>query len=126
MNQPTPPLRPPTSAPVDDDPWSDFYGTTSALFEQGLGLAKESVAAIQAGDRTLARQLVADAEAMFRLADRISIVHSLMEDEVVYISDPVVYAVRYAATNDDPKALARMIQAITRNQEEEADFGADR
>ena len=127
MNQPTPPLRPPTDAPpVGDDSWSAMYGKYQALIDHAVDAAGRSLAAIEAGDEAGARQLLADAEARWRAADRLIITMTMRDDEQVVVTDPVVYAVHHATTHVVDNPLARMIEAVTRNQEEEADLGTDR
>ena len=123
----TPPLRPPTEVPsATDDPWSSMYDIAGALEDRAIATTKESLVAAEAGDRAGARQLVADAEALFRLADRITITMTMKDDETRVVSDPAVYAARYGVADENPTAVSRLLELVTKNLEREAHFGSDR
>lgn len=121
---PTPPLQPPTVAPpvfIERCP-PGVGRTASRLLRQAVEACTASVDA----DEERARLLRADAEQMFRLVDRLHAVWMTTAHETRPVTDPIVYAVRYGATDGDHTALAEMLTTLTAKLKEGLPIGFDR
>ena len=119
-------MNPIEAPPATDEPWSDSYSMHKALIGHAFAAVGKSLDAREAGDEAQARLLLADAEAMWRAADRIVITMTMQDDEVLVVSDPAVYAARYGIANENPTAVSGLLELVTQKlNEEEAHFGSN-